>query len=90
MFDKLKNKLTEVRKIAEEKAVENLIIDKVSPEIQKERISICRNCDKLYKPTEQCKLCGCFMNVKTWMPHIRCPAHKWLDAPIHSVGKIEN
>lgn len=90
MFEKLKNKMVEVRKIAEQKAVESLIIDKVAPEVQKERISICYECEKLYKPTEQCKLCGCFMNVKTWMPEVKCPANKWQTAPVHSVGKIED
>lgn len=50
---------------------------KVSPEIQKERMDTCLACEKLYKPTSTCKVCGCFMQVKTWLPEVKCPIDKW-------------
>lgn len=90
MFDKLKNKMQALQKIAEEKAVEKLLVDKVHPDVQLERISICRSCEKFYKVTAQCRLCGCFMNVKSWMPDQRCPVNKWVQAEKHSVGIIED
>lgn len=50
---------------------------RVAPEIQKERMDICLSCDKLYRPTSSCKVCGCFMQLKTWMPDQKCPIDKW-------------
>ena len=61
---------------------------KTSPEIQKERMDICLSCDKLYKPTGSCKVCGCFMQLKTWMPDQRCPLGKWVEA--ESMESIED
>jgi hypothetical protein len=50
---------------------------KVPDEVQKMRMDICLSCEKLYKPTTSCKLCGCFMSVKTYMPQQKCPIDKW-------------
>lgn len=55
---------------------------KVSPEIQKERYDICLSCDKLYKPTSSCRVCGCFMQIKTWMPEQACPLGKWVQVSV--------
>lgn len=52
-------------------------LPKVSTEVREERLNICLSCDKLYKPTRSCKLCGCFMTLKTWMPAQKCPINKW-------------
>ncbi len=73
---KLLQRMVEVRDAAEE-AVVKLVPVKVSDEIQQYRYNICKSCDKLYKPTDSCKMCGCFMKVKTWMPQHACPIKKW-------------
>jgi len=76
MLNKLKQKMEQVRDSAQA-AGAKLIIDKVDPEVQAYRYGICSSCEKLYKPTDTCKVCGCFMKVKTWMPKQSCPINKW-------------
>jgi hypothetical protein len=49
----------------------------VDPSVQKERFAICAECPKLTKLTSQCKLCGCFMKIKTKLAHAECPIGKW-------------
>jgi hypothetical protein len=55
----------------------NKNIDKVSEIIQKERMSICKECPQFIKITGQCKECGCFMESKTKLPDAYCPLLKW-------------
>jgi hypothetical protein len=43
----------------------------------KERLEICRQCPRLFKPTMQCKECGCFMRIKTRLKSASCPINKW-------------
>ena len=50
---------------------------KASEEVRNERYNICLACDKLYGLTKTCKVCGCFMQVKTYMPEQSCPLGKW-------------
>jgi hypothetical protein len=45
--------------------------------MQKERMAICRSCPDLIKVTEQCKHCGCFMELKTKLADAYCPLGKW-------------
>ena len=45
--------------------------------IRNERLDICRGCDRLFKPTNSCKECGCFMALKTWLSDATCPIGKW-------------
>ena len=73
MLDKLKQRMQQVENNARE------MIDgiKVSKEIQAQRISICNSCEHLFKPTNTCKKCGCFMDVKTWLAPASCPIGKW-------------
>jgi hypothetical protein len=80
MLEKLKQKMEKLRDAGEEAAV-NLLTEKVSPEIQQHRYNTCLNCEKLYKPTNTCKACGCFMKVKTWIPVVNCPLNKWGPSP---------
>lgn len=54
-----------------------LLSEKVSPEIQTERFNICLSCTNFNELLQNCKLCGCFMRVKTWMPEQKCPIDKW-------------
>jgi len=42
-----------------------------------ERLNICRECPRLFKPTMQCKECGCFMRIKTRLKSASCPIGKW-------------
>jgi hypothetical protein len=58
--------------------------DIINPKIEKlpkkeyqKRLDICLGCDRLIKSTKQCKECGCFMNIKTQLPHASCPLGKW-------------
>lgn len=76
MLEKLKQKMLQ-QKVVVGEAILDLVKDKVSKEVQEKRFNICLSCDKLYKPTLTCKRCGCFMNVKTWMPKEKCPLDKW-------------
>jgi hypothetical protein len=76
MLDKLKQKMQQVRDVAQSSA-SGLLTQKVEPEVQAYRYGICSSCEKLYKPTDTCKACGCFMKVKTWMPKQSCPIKKW-------------
>lgn len=81
MLDKLKQQMEKVRDSAEGIAA-NMLTNRVSEETQQYRYNICRDCDKLYKLTDTCKVCGCFMKVKTWMPQQSCPLKKWPIAPV--------
>lgn len=58
--------------------------DMINPKIEKlskkdfnKRLNICLGCDKLIKLTNQCKECGCFMDLKAQLPHATCPIGKW-------------
>jgi hypothetical protein len=42
-----------------------------------QRMSICLRCEHLIKLTNQCKECGCFMNLKTKLQNAKCPIGKW-------------
>ena len=46
-------------------------------EESEKRLDICKNCEFLFTPTNQCKKCGCFMNIKTKMRNASCPINKW-------------
>lgn len=50
---------------------------KVSEEIAVQRYEICQQCPELIKLTNQCKKCGCFMNLKVKIENARCPIGKW-------------
>jgi len=76
ILNKLKERMEQVRDAAE-LAGANILANKVSVEIQEYRYGICQGCEKLYKPTDTCKMCGCFMKFKTWMPNQECPLKKW-------------
>jgi tetratricopeptide (TPR) repeat protein len=45
-----------------------------------QRLETCGSCQ--HHTGVRCRLCGCFTNVKAWMPHEECPAGKW---PIEAV-----
>ena len=50
---------------------------RVPADIQQSRIDICNRCDDLTQHLRRCNLCKCFMDAKTWIPDVECPANKW-------------
>lgn len=48
-----------------------------SPEKASHRLSICQECPNLVKLTNQCRECGCFMNLKVKFEDSKCPIGKW-------------
>jgi hypothetical protein len=52
-------------------------IKDVEKEVYEKRMDLCKSCEFLFKPTTQCKKCGCFMNLKAKLPHAKCPIGKW-------------
>ena len=42
-----------------------------------ERMKLCTLCDQYAKLSRQCKLCGCFLDLKTKLLEADCPAEKW-------------
>lgn len=49
--------------------------DKVSEEIYENRLSICKDCEKLYDGT--CSACGCYVELRALAEISRCPHKKW-------------
>lgn len=56
-------------------------IGRVSEDIEMSRFSECLDCDRFIHITNQCKECGCFMNLKTKLPNAECPLGKWGQEP---------
>lgn len=73
--DKLKSRLNEIKAAAEEALSD--FIELVPDEIKEERTEICRSCEFLFKPTFQCKKCGCAMKAKASLAGAECPVGKW-------------
>lgn len=42
-----------------------------------DRMKLCLQCEHFFKPTRQCKKCGCFMPLKVRIPGQKCPINKW-------------
>jgi len=49
----------------------------VPKDVAQKRFDICKSCDRLLKPTFNCKECGCFMKVKVKLNDSHCPLGKW-------------
>ena len=43
----------------------------------KTRLEICNKCKFFRKSVNQCKKCGCFMQIKARIAFTRCPIGKW-------------
>ena len=43
----------------------------------KERFKLCRKGPHLFKPTNSCKKCGCFMDLKARLANAKWPIDKW-------------
>lgn len=48
-----------------------------SDELANERLETCNSCEHLFKPTGNCKKCGCFVKAKTKILNQQCPIKKW-------------
>ncbi|WP_173472406.1 DUF6171 family protein [Eubacterium ruminantium] len=48
---------------------------KVAEEEYKNRLEVCRGCDKLLQGT--CLACGCFVEIRAVVKDNRCPKKKW-------------
>lgn len=44
----------------------------------KNRLLICKSCDEFVDKVKMCKVCKCFMPVKTRLAFTECPKGKWL------------
>ena len=67
---KLKQRLNEVKESIEHDllAEEQVVVA---------RINICEECPRLFRPTQQCKECGCFVKAKARIKNASCPLSKW-------------
>lgn len=43
----------------------------------KEKLAICKQCEKFNNTLKTCQLCHCFMPAKTRLPGTECPIKKW-------------
>lgn len=48
-----------------------------SEQLSGDRYKTCEECPKFTPLTKQCKMCGCFMHLKTKLLHAECPMGKW-------------
>lgn len=51
--------------------------EKAAKELANNRFSICQSCPELLPVVNQCKKCGCFMELKTKLNLAKCPMGKW-------------
>lgn len=55
---------------------EYFVKDELGKTDRQKRIEICKHCENLNN-LYFCKLCNCFMPIKTWMKYKSCPIEKW-------------
>jgi hypothetical protein len=48
----------------------------IDKEIRNDRIKLCEKCEN-FTTLKFCKLCNCFMPLKTWFPNKKCPDGRW-------------
>jgi hypothetical protein len=46
-------------------------------DLAKERLKVCAECPEFAKLARQCRLCGCFMDIKVKLLEAECPEKKW-------------
>ena len=81
MLGKLKERMEAMAKAKDDllqSASEQMHKLVVSDEQREARYAICRECEHFFSPTTSCKLCGCFMAAKTYLPEVECPLKKWI------------
>lgn len=82
MLDKLKKKLAEASSSAAQ-------FIKLPEEQRNQRLDTCKSCEYLHA-TDFCKLCHCYMPVKTYIPSASCPQKKWLPVNISHKPQSSN
>lgn len=55
----------------------------VSEEVAEQRLTICRGCEHLRDG--QCKVCSCYVGIKTLLASEACPKKKWKKIFVWSV-----
>jgi tetratricopeptide (TPR) repeat protein len=50
-------------------------LKRVAPDVHQKRLRTCATCE--HHTGVRCRVCGCFTNVKAWLPHEDCPISKW-------------
>jgi hypothetical protein len=45
----------------------------------RQRLEICKGCDRYRENSQTCELCGCYMPLKTTMANMKCPIDKWME-----------
>lgn len=63
-------------KIFTAKVLEKIMPDSVN-EQAKSRMEFCEVCDKFNKSQRKCLMCGCYMDLKVFIPDAQCPIKKW-------------
>jgi len=78
MLEKLKSKLQERATKIKESSVDFLEDSnlKVPEHIREERLTICKSCPQLHD-VGLCKICSCYMPLKTYLSSVSCPLKKW-------------
>ena len=46
-------------------------------QLQQERLAICGECELFNAFSKTCKICKCYMRMKTKLENAFCPIHKW-------------
>lgn len=50
---------------------------RTSDAVIKSRLDLCNACEHFKKNGSRCKLCHCFMKLKTELAEAKCPIGKW-------------
>jgi hypothetical protein len=60
----------------------------VSDNIKANRLNTCKSCEHFNQSLHQCKLCGCFLQIKTSWATEKCPIDKWPQELIQSQQQL--
>lgn len=55
----------------------NTNLPRATDEEAHRRLNICKACPEIIPVTNQCKKCGCLMNLKVKLAGASCPLGKW-------------
>lgn len=53
------------------------LMQMASADVARQRLDKCRFCEHIRRPIDQCKLCGCFMQIKARIDSASCPEGRW-------------
>jgi hypothetical protein len=51
----------------------------IDDQVQSERLEICKDCSEYETTKRKCKICGCFMPLKTMFNAAECPKKYWIE-----------